>query len=67
MPTLADIPDAFLTIGLLNPFVEWLIILPTTPENKTELLSIYARATNQTPTQAHYERIKTEGFLPHGR
>jgi hypothetical protein len=66
MASLADIPDAFLIGGMLDQFIEWLIVIPATTEVKTELLSIYCRATHEklTPTQFNY--LLDFSIIPHG-
>lgn len=67
MPSLADIPDAFLAPGLLRPFVEWVKLLPASADTKTELLSLWAAHTKGTISAADITDVRTNGFLTHGQ
>lgn len=63
MPSLADIPDAFLAPGLVKPFLEWIKLLPATANTKTELISLWAAHTKGTITAADISEIASKGFL----
>lgn len=66
MPSLADIPDAFLAPGLLKPFVEWLKLLPASKETKLEILQLWANHTHGTYSHADVNAISNEGFVLRG-
>jgi hypothetical protein len=63
MASLADIPDAFLDPTMIEPFIEWLIILPTSKNAKTKLLSIWADATGGTVSYDRFIRATTTGLI----
>lgn len=66
MASLADIPDAFLIGGMFDQFIEWLIVIPTTTEIKTELLSIYSKAVDEQVTPAQFKRLLNMRIFPDG-
>jgi hypothetical protein len=66
MANLADIPPVFLSEDFRDPFVEWLKLLPTTKEQKTRLLALWAEAATTKFTQDELTEVTTKGLIVHG-
>ena len=66
MASLADIPDAFLHKDLIEQFIEWLTLTPTTPAIRAQLLSIWTQQTGGAYTADQYLQATTTGLLVNG-